>query len=112
MIIRPPQQGVCDQHPFDPTLRNCRNNTQLPDHWRMPRLERGETFLGYFCWIPSRVDTFLVDFWFEATQVFQFLWPTAIEQMDTDVTTNVTTSQVATTNQAQPLTNDISNHCH
>ena len=46
-----PQQGVCDEHPLHPALRNCWNNLQLLDHWRMSRLERGETFGGYSSWI-------------------------------------------------------------
>ena len=43
---------------------------------------------------PVFLDNFVGRFWFEATQMFQFLWPTVIVQMDTEVTTNVTTSQV------------------
>ena len=65
MMICPIQllQGVCDKHPFDSALRNRWNNPQLLDHRRLPCLEGGETFLGYF---PS-------NFWFETAQVFSVL---------------------------------------
>ena len=60
------------------------------------------------CLVLKEVELFLDFSWtilvWSYTRVFQFCWPTAIVQMETNETTNVTTSQVETTQKIRSVT--------
>ena len=60
------------------------------------------------CLVLKEVEPFLDNFGLKLHMCFfQFCWPTAIVQMETNVTTNVTTSQVETTQKIRSVTLDL-----
>ena len=91
-------QGICHQHPIHLALCDHWNDPQLLDHWWLSRLERGAMIFVWF-WDSLNTSTSAllrnVTFMSESTPAFQFFWPTAIVQMNTDVSTNATASQVS-----------------
>ena len=56
------------------------------------------------CLVLKEVEPFLGNFGLKLHMCFQFCWPTAIVQMETNETTNVTTSQVETTQKIRSVT--------
>ena len=57
------------------------------------------------CLVLKEVEPFLDNFGLKLHMcIFQFCWPTAIVQMETNETTNVTTSQVETTRKIRSVT--------